>query len=106
MIEIALALIVAFLNGISLFLQKLGIKKMFFSPKWLLGTLLSVASFFVYLFALKLGGRLVIIQPLVNVSLIFLVFMEIIFFKSKIKRYEILSFALFFLGLVMLQVGV
>ena len=106
MFDIVLALIAAFLIGISLFLQKCGAKKLFLSPKWLLGTFLAAVSFFIYLLALKLGGRLVIIQPLINVSLLVLVVLEIVFFKDKIKKYEILSLFLFFLGLILLQVKI
>jgi uncharacterized membrane protein len=106
MLDIVFGLIAAFLSGLALFLQKCGIKKMFFSPKWLLGTFLTAVSFSVYIFALKLGGRLVIIQPLLNVSVIFLVIMEIVFLKNKVKKYEVLSLVLFFLGLIVLQVKI
>jgi uncharacterized membrane protein len=105
MLEIGLALLVAFLNSLSMFLQKSGIKKMFFSLKWILGTFLNLVSFFVYLLALK-SGRLVIVQPLINASIVFLIILEIIYLKSKIKKYEIFSLFLFFLGLIIMQVSV
>lgn len=110
MIDILLALLAAFLIGVSLFLQKSGVKKTFFklfsSPKWLLGTSLSAVSFFIYLYALRIGGRLIIIQPLVNVSVIFLVLLEIVILKNKIKKYEVLSLILFFIGIILLQVNI
>ncbi len=109
MFDIILALLAAIFGGIGLFLQKIGLKKIkkikniFFSFKWLSGTLAIVTSFFLYLLALKIG-RLVIVQPLINISILILVFLEIVFLKTKIKKYEILALFLFFIGLVMLQV--
>jgi len=110
MLDILLGLLSAFFAGVALFLQKIGIKneikKTFLSPKWLLGTFLSIVSFFIYLLALKLGGRLVIIQPLINVSILFMILLETVFLKNKIKWYDILSLLLFFFGLVLIQVRI
>lgn len=106
MLEIVLALIVAFMGSVSSLLQKSGLKKaryMFLSSRWMLGTLIMVLSFFVYMLSLRFG-QLIIVQALLNSSILFIVIMEIIFFKSKIKYYEIISLVLFFLGIILIQV--
>ena len=107
MLDIVLALLAAFMSSVSSLLQKSGLKKaryMFFSSRWMLGTLILVLSFFLYVLSLKIG-QLIIIQTLLNSSILFIVILEIIFFKSKIKRYEILSMTLFFLGIILIEVS-
>jgi len=107
MLEIELALISAFIGSVALLLQKSGFKKaryMFLSTRWILGTFLMVLSFFIYVISISVG-QLIIVQILFNSSVLFLVILEIILFKLKIKSYEAMSIALFLLGVILMQVS-
>lgn len=109
MFDIALSLLAAFISGAGVFLQKKGlvgvkkIKGLLSSIKWMSGTFLLLVSFLIYLLALKVG-RLLIVQPLLNMSALFLFLLEVAFLKEKIKINEILALALFLMGLIMMQV--
>jgi len=109
MLGIVLIIISAIISGLSLFLQKIGFlnvkkgKRVFFSFKWILGTSLMTLSYLIYLIALKFE-RLVITQPLLNISIIVLVMLEAIFLKSKLKKYEIFSIVLFIIGVTLICV--
>ena len=109
MIALIIVIISTIMSGISLFLQKIGFltikkgKKIFFSFKWLLGTVLMLISFFMYLLALKIE-RIVIIQPLLNISILVLIILEAIFLKTKLKIYEIFSIILFMIGITLICV--
>jgi len=106
---IELALLAGIFAGFSLFLQKIGLQKVkrwqdtLLSFNWLFGTLLAGVSFIFYLMALRVE-RIAITQPLVNISVIVLVLLEIKFLKEEIKKYEIIAIMLFFLGLTILMV--
>jgi uncharacterized membrane protein len=103
MIGILFAFISSILLGIALFIQKISLikitkwKQVFKSPKWLLSIFLTFISFCFSLLALKFE-RLIIIQPISNVSLLVIVLLEIFVLKDKISIYEILSIILFFIG--------
>jgi len=108
MLGILLAIIFAILTAIGIFLQKIGLKKVkkwkdvIKSYKWILGYLFFIMAFFFYVFALKYE-RLNIIQPIANFSIIvFLIILEFVFLKKKIKNLEIFALILFFIGILIM----
>lgn len=107
MFGVFLTIIAAILIGIGVFLQKISLgkisvwKDIFKSYKWVLGYLICIFSFFLYLLALKYE-RLSIVQPLVNFSIIILIMLEAIFLKEKIKGREIFVLILFFTGILLI----
>jgi len=106
MLGVFLTIIAAVLIGIGTFLQKIGLKKVrkwkdiIKSYKWILGYLIFIPAFFLYVLALKYE-RLSVIQPLMSFSIIFLVIVETIFLKEKIKVSEIFALILFFIGVLL-----
>lgn len=104
MIEgIIFAFLSSVISGISLFLQKMSLKKInnwkqaIKSPKWLFSISITLVSFYFFLLALKLE-RIIIIQPISYTSLFVTIFLEILVFKEKLDLYEILAIMIFFIG--------
>lgn len=108
MISIILALLSAIISALGIFLQKTGLKKVkkwkdvLRSYKWIAGYLLSIPSFFLFILALKYE-RLSVIQPIGSFSIIFLVILEYIFLKEKIKKSDFIALALFFAGIFLVS---
>ena len=106
MIGIYLEIISAFLTAIGIFLQKIGLKKVkkwkdvIKSHKWIVGYCFFILAFFFYASALKYE-RISIIQPVGNLSIIFLIIFEIMFLKEKIKKSEIFALIIFFIGVLL-----
>ena len=107
MIGIILEIISAILTAIGIFLQKIGLKKVkkwkdvLKSHKWIIGYSLFILAFFFYALALKYE-RISIIQPVGNLSIIFLVILEIMFLKENIKKNEVFALILFFIGVLLI----
>jgi uncharacterized membrane protein len=106
---ILLALVSGIIVGVSVFLQKLGVDESndLFSQiksfKWLLGAVLAGCSFIIYLWAVSLD-RISLIQPIMNISLIVILFLEYAIMKIEFHKYSIIAIILFFIGII-LQVG-
>jgi len=109
MLGISLALIAATFSGIALFLQKSGLKKIekpldaIKSKEWIIGTVLLLISFIFYISSLRIE-KLVIIQPILNFSIIVLIFLESFVSKYKLTKHEMLSLTLFLVGVILMQV--
>jgi len=107
MIGILLILLYAIVNSLGIFLQKTGLQKVrswkdvIKSYKWILGSLLFIPAYFLYVLALKYE-KLSVVQTAGNFSILFLVILEIVFLKEKIKRHEIFALMLFFLGILLI----
>ena len=107
MIGILLILLYAIVNSLGIFLQKIGLQKVrswkdvIKSYKWILGSLLFIPAYFLYVLALKYE-KLSVVQTVGNFSILFLVILEIVFLKEKIKKYEIFALTLFFLGILLI----
>ena len=103
MIGILFAFLSAIITGISLFLQKVSLEKIsnwkqaIKSPRWLFSVSLAIPAFYIFLFALKFE-RLIIIQPISYASLLVTIILEISVLKNKLRKNEILSIILFFIG--------
>jgi uncharacterized membrane protein len=107
MIGILLILLYAIVNSLGIFLQKIGLQKVrswkdvIKSYKWVLGSLFFIPAYFLYVLALKYE-KLSVVQTVGNFSILFLVILEIIFLKEKIKRHEFFALTLFFLGILLI----
>ena len=78
MLGIVLALVAALIIGLGLSYQRIGLKntkfglKLLRSKQWLFGSALATLAFLVYYLALTVE-KLVIVQPLINTSIVFTV---------------------------------
>jgi drug/metabolite transporter (DMT)-like permease len=105
--SILLILLYAIVNASGIFLQKLGLEKVRIwkdtlrSSKWIVGTLLFAPAYFLYVLALKYE-KLSIVQTAGNFSILFLVILEFVFLKERIKKHEVFALALFFLGIILI----
>ena len=79
-------------------------KKILKSKRWLFGSLLGLASFALYLFSLNME-KVSIVQPIINVSIIFVTVLDAVFLKEKITKLEMLSIAFVLLGITLVSVG-
>jgi drug/metabolite transporter (DMT)-like permease len=107
---IILAIFSGILVGVSIFLQKMGsndsssLVKQLISPKWILGVGIAIVSFVFYLWALSME-RISLVQPIINISLIVLIFLEYFIMKIKLNIHSKIAIILFFIG-VFFQVGI
>jgi drug/metabolite transporter (DMT)-like permease len=115
-VEIALALLAAFLFALGLVLQERAastlpaeaigagfLARLAQQPVWLLGLAAQGAGFVVQAIALGVGS-MVIVQPLLVFSIVFALPLSRLIYKRRIRRTEILGAALVTGGLVLLLV--
>jgi uncharacterized membrane protein len=103
---IALAVLSAFLAGLSVTLQKAGITSAasFRSKKWLLSALLAGTSFVFYFAALSME-RLSVIQPLIATSVIFAALTSHHINAERLTAKGALAVALVFAGIMLIFLG-
>ncbi len=107
---IILALVAAVFFGISVAMQKYGLKSMSkFSiggmvknKKWIASLLIGVVGILLYLIALN-QADLSVVQPITALTLVIPVIAGVIFFKEKIRRTEWLMLALVVIGIVLVS---
>ena len=109
MLEIIIALVAAVLVGLGLSFQRIGLKKnkfslrMLKSKNWMFGSALATIAFILYYYALGIG-KLSIIQPIINISIVFAAVFGYFFLKEKSSSKELLLILIIFLGVVLIAV--
>ncbi|MHA1794449.1 MAG: hypothetical protein ACTSVI_17570 [Promethearchaeota archaeon] len=116
-LSIILSLLVALMNTVGYYLQKLGqneikdglpfikylltaIKK----PKWLTGFIIAIGSMPVYIYALSIG-HISITQPLANTGIIILVLVGIKYLKETFSKIEVVGVLSLLLGIITVSVS-
>jgi uncharacterized membrane protein len=78
-------------------------RKLLLTPIWLLGAILGITGFFVYLIALQ-NFELSVVKPLVNTNLAFTFLFAYIFFKEQLKWTEWVGIIGIMMGMVFLGI--
>lgn len=107
MIEILIAIIVAFCYGISAAIQKysftnmkkFSIRQMIKSWKWLVSMVIGGIGLIIYLYSLKFIP-ISTIQPLLALSITIPIIAGFLFFKERPNRYESLGVAFVIAGVI------
>ncbi|MBU5557777.1 MAG: EamA family transporter [Candidatus Aenigmarchaeota archaeon] len=98
----------AVLIGLGLFIQKVGIKdslrSAIKSPIWIFGTLVGLCGFGFYVVAL-MSERIAIVQSLMTLSLLVVAIAELLAFEEKATKNDIISIAMFMIGVVLIVLG-
>lgn len=77
--------------------------KLVSTPIWLLGAILGISGFFVYLIALQ-NFELSVVKPLVNTNLAFTFLFAYIFFKEQLKWTEWVGIIVIVMGMIFLGI--
>ncbi len=109
---IALSIAASILFGISIVLQKYGLKKIkkfsvknfIYSKTWLLGILIGMGGIIVYIIALSLAD-LSTVQPVTALTLIIPVIAGVFLFKEKVGRFEWILLCLVIFGIILVSLS-
>ncbi|MCW1297961.1 MAG: EamA family transporter [Candidatus Parvarchaeota archaeon] len=106
LLDVSIGLAIAFLFGLCAFFQKFGLKEiekfsitgMLKSKKWLIGIFFGAVGALLYVYAVK-KIEITLLQPILNLSLIFPVVFGKVFLKEEMTKKELI-------GIIILIVGV
>ena len=106
---ILIAILVALLFGLCAFFQKVGLKEisefsikgMLKSKKWLIGILIGGIGALLYLYAIQ-KVEITILQPILNLSLVFPVILGRLILKEEITKKELVGIIIILIGVLII----
>jgi uncharacterized membrane protein len=109
LIDVITAIFIAFLFGLCAFFQKIGLKEikefsikgMLKSRKWLIGILIGGIGALLYLYAIQ-KIEITLLQPILNLSLIFPVVFGKLILKEEITKKELVGIIIIVIGVLII----